>query len=281
MPCGSSELVAANGLSLHAMEWGEPARPPILLLHSLAAHSHWWDWVAPLWADRFHVLALDLRGHGRSERATPPAYTFEDYAADLAELIKTLGFQQPIVVGHSLGAYVGALLAALRPDLVRQLVIADMLTQWTEEQAGWARRQAARPGPVFANPREAGMRFRLSPPDTRAPGDWIRHLGEAGVAERTPGIWEWAFDRHVFLHPPVDPWPFLPKIQCPTLVVCGQESAIMDRAGCHAVARAIPQGEAAELPGAYHHLILDDPYGFVTLVDRYLERAFPDRTSNV
>lgn len=249
------------------MEWGEAGRPLVLLLHSLAAHGHWWEWVAPLWADRFHVLALDFRGHGQSQWAG--SYTFEDYAADVARLLlETRG--EAVVVGHSMGAYVGATLAAFRPDLVRGLVIADMLTGWSEARAEWVRSKAARPGTRFGSREEAGASFRLTPRETRASAERLVHLGEMGVVERAPGTWEWAYDPKVFLHPPVDPFPFLPKIGCPALVIRGQESAVMDRAGWQAVATAIPQGKFAELRGASHHLILDDPEGFVALVDRYL-----------
>ena len=267
MGCGASRFVEVNGLRLHWAEWGAPARPLLLLLHSLAAHSHWWDWAAPLWADRHHVVAPDFRGHGQSQWAS--SYTFEDYAADIARLLIETA-REAVVVGHSMGAYVGAMLAAFRPDLVKGLVIADMLTGWSQEQAEWARGQAARPGTRFATREEAGASFRLTPRDTRAPAERLVHLGEMGVVERGSGAWEWAYDPRVFLHPPVDPFPFLPKIACPALVVRGRESGVMDRSGWQAVATAMPQGKFAELPGAYHHLILDDPEGFVALVDRYL-----------
>ncbi len=267
MGCGASRFVEVNGLRLHLMEWGAPGRQLVLLLHSLAAHSHWWDWVAPHWADRWRVVALDFRGHGESQWAS--SYTFDDYAADVARLLVETA-REAIVVGHSMGAYVGARLAAGRPDLVRGLVIADMLTGWGEEQAERARRQAARPAQRFASRDEAGHTFRLTPRETRAPDDALHHLGEAGAVERAPGVWEWAFDPRVFLHPPVDPFPFLPKIACPALVIRGRESSLMDRSGWQAVATAIPQGKFAELGGAYHHLVLDDPLGFVKLVDRYL-----------
>ena len=58
MACGEARAVEANGLRLRLWKWGG-AGPPALLLHSLAAHSHWWDWTAPLLATRFSVIALD------------------------------------------------------------------------------------------------------------------------------------------------------------------------------------------------------------------------------
>jgi pimeloyl-ACP methyl ester carboxylesterase len=64
----------------------------------------------------------------------------------------------------------------------------------------------------------------------------------------------------------VDPWPFLPGVLCPTLVVRGQQSTLMDRDQMLRVATAVRQGQFAEVKGAYHHLVLDDPAGFASVV---------------
>jgi len=273
MACGAARDIEANGLRLRLYEWGGPGGTPALLLHSLAAHSHWWDWTAPLLAERFSVVALDLRGHGGSAWSEPPAYRAGDYAADIVAVLDALGWRSPLIIGHSLGGYVGAYLAARRPDRVGALVITDTLTQWSENEAAWAERQVERPGPEFANPSEAGSRYRLSPPETKAPADWIRHLGEAAVVEHKPGVWHYAVDRRVFAHARPDAWPLLPGILCPTLVVRGEGSKIMDRDAMLRAATAVQRGQFAEIKDAWHHLILDDPPGFVSTVTAWLDRV--------
>jgi esterase len=237
----------------------------VLLLHSIAAHGHWWDGVAPRLTGR-HVVALDLRGHGGSAWAEPPAYRFVDHVADALATLDALGWRAPLVIGHSLGGYVGALLAALHPMRVGAVVIADMLTGWTEDMAARAQRQVERPAQVFPSPAAAAAGFRLAPPETRAPAETLAHLATTGVVERRPGQWEWAFDRRVFLHPPIDPWPFLPGVLCPALVVRGQGSSLMDRDQMLRVATAVRQGQFAEVTNAYHHLVVDDPAAFAAVV---------------
>lgn len=273
MACGAARDIEANGLRLRLHEWGEPGKPPALLLHSLAAHSHWWDWTAPLLAERFSVAALDLRGHGGSAWSEPPAYRPADYAADIVAVLDALGWRSPLVIGHSLGGYVGAYLAARHPDRVGALVITDTMTQWSEDETAWALKQVERPGPEFANPSEAGSRYRLSPPETKAPADWIRHLGEVAVVERKPGVWHYAVDRRVFAQARPDAWPLLPGVVCPTLVVRGEGSRIMDREAWLRVATAVQRGQFAELKDAWHHLILDDPAGFCSIVTTWLDRV--------
>ncbi len=272
--CGRPRRLQTDGLDLRLHEWGAEGEPGVLLLHSLAAHGHWWDGVASHLRYRYHVIALDLRGHGGSEWVPSgpggDGYGFDDYVGDVATVIDLLGWQRPVVMGHSLGGYLAAQLAAAHPERVGAVVVADIMTGFSEELAARAARQAERPGPQFASASDAGARFRLAPPETAASAEALHHLGEAGVVERGAGVWEHAFDRRVFLHPPPDPWAFLPRVACPLLVMRGESSAVMTREAAERVAGAVSNGTLVELPGAYHHLILDDPAGFAARVEAWL-----------
>jgi pimeloyl-ACP methyl ester carboxylesterase len=271
--CGRGRQVEANGLRLQLYEWGRPAAPPALLLHSLAAHSHWWDWTAPLVADRFHVVALDLRGHGGSDWSEPPAYRAADHVSDIIAVLAQLGWRSPLVIGHSLGGYVGLHLAALHPDRVGALVIVDTMMQWSDEETAWAMRNLDRPEAEFASPAEAVARYRLRPSETTAPADVLGHLAGEAVTQRRPGVYQYAFDRRVFAHARPQAWPILPGVLCPTLVVRGAGSPIMDRESWLRAATTVKRGQFAEVKGAFHHLILDDPPQFVAIVDRWLARS--------
>jgi pimeloyl-ACP methyl ester carboxylesterase len=125
MACGAASTIQVNGLRLQVYRWGRPELRPALLLHSLAAHSHWWDGVAPLLAEHFQVVALDLRGHGGSDWVEPAAYRTVDYAGDIVAVLDALGWRSPLVIGHSLGGYIGVNLASLHPDRVGALVIVE------------------------------------------------------------------------------------------------------------------------------------------------------------
>ena len=270
MGCGRGRRVRVNGLGLQLYEWGAPESPPARLLHSLAGHSHWWDWTAPLLADRFHVIALDLRGHGGSEWVEPPAYRAGDHVADIIAVLGELGWRSPLVIGHSLGGYVGINLAASHHDRVGALVIADTMTEWSDEEAAWAARTGERPEPRFASLDEAASRFRLQPAETAASLDRIRHLAEKAVTERRPGVWQYGFDRRMFADARPDVWPILPRVSCPVLAVRGEKSAIMSRESWQRVAATVEHGHLAQIEGAYHHLILDDPDQFAAVVTGWL-----------
>ena len=104
---------------------------PILLIHGFAS-THAVNWVFPLWvrtlaADGRRVIALDNRGHGRSEKLyEPAAYHTARMAADARGLLDQLGIARADVMGYSMGARIGAFLALDAPDRVRSLVIGGL-----------------------------------------------------------------------------------------------------------------------------------------------------------
>jgi pimeloyl-ACP methyl ester carboxylesterase len=115
-----------RGLRFHYREYA-PANaegPPIVLLHGLASNARWWLLVAPLLAERFRVVALDQRGHGESDKPDD-GYDFATIVGDLAAFVDALGFEQPVVVGHSWGGNVALEYGATHPDGVAGLVLVD------------------------------------------------------------------------------------------------------------------------------------------------------------
>ena len=104
--------------------------PPLLLLHGYPQTSAMWHRVAPALAQRFRVVAPDLRGYGRSHK---PAATADHaqmskraMAADVAQVMEALGHDRYLVVGHDRGGRVGHRLAADMPERVRALTVLDI-----------------------------------------------------------------------------------------------------------------------------------------------------------
>jgi pimeloyl-ACP methyl ester carboxylesterase len=137
---GIDLFVIANGVRLHYIKWpnesGPIGRPLIVLLHNAMASGHCWDLVAPHLSQAGHpVIAPDLRGRGRSEQ--PQAgYDLRTIAEDVGALIRETSQDRVAVVGHSYGAYVALVLAALYPDLLSKLVLVDGGI-WSAEGETW------------------------------------------------------------------------------------------------------------------------------------------------
>ena len=81
---------------LHFLEWGDPGNPPLVLLHGGHQSAHSWDLVSLALAGRFHIFALDQRGHGDSEWARDKDYAIETMAADVSAFIEHIGVTAPV-----------------------------------------------------------------------------------------------------------------------------------------------------------------------------------------
>ena len=113
--------VEAGAVSLFCEEAGSGGTP-ILLLHELGGSSESWRAMMPLLAADRRVIAVDLRGAGRSEKP-PGAFTLTETADDLDALLHTLETDRVDVIGAALGSLVGALLAIRHPDRMGRLMM--------------------------------------------------------------------------------------------------------------------------------------------------------------
>lgn len=89
--------VNANGLRIHILEWGEPGAQPLILLHGIGRVAHTFDHLAPHFSNRFHVIAVDMRGHGGSGWDPKGGYLVEDYVSDIVSLAEQLGLRNIVL----------------------------------------------------------------------------------------------------------------------------------------------------------------------------------------
>lgn len=252
-------FVTANGLRLHYLDWGGGGLP-LLLLHGVAAHAYWWDPVAPRLTRRFRVLALDQRGHGRSAWPSPPAYRTEDFVEDLLAFVTRLGLGEFVLVGHSMGGHNAMVFAAWHPDRLVRLAIVDAKPMVSMGRIARLRALGPRPRQAFPSREAALRRFRLMPPETTAPPALLRAVAARGVGRLPSGRWAYRFDPSCGPNRvPVDAWPLLPKIACPTLILRGEGSTVLPRPVAERMAALIPSARLEEIPGAFHHVTLDAP----------------------
>jgi pimeloyl-ACP methyl ester carboxylesterase len=106
---------------VHVVEAGSPTAPTMLLIHGTAGSLVWWDPIVPALAEHFHVVRVDLAGHGQS----PPARSYDvaTQASSVGAVLDHLDAGTATVVGHSSGGFVATALAEQRPDIVRSLVL--------------------------------------------------------------------------------------------------------------------------------------------------------------
>jgi pimeloyl-ACP methyl ester carboxylesterase len=117
----ASRFVELRGMRHHVLSWGDPAAPLVVMLHGWMDVAASFQFLVDALAQRWHVVAPDLRGFGRSQWQ-PQGYWFADYVADLDALLDTLSPEPVRLVGHSLGGNVVMHYAGARPTRVRALV---------------------------------------------------------------------------------------------------------------------------------------------------------------
>ena len=119
----TDEWTRYGGLLMHVRNWGGEGRP-VVLLHGLASTCRIWDFVAPILARDFAVIAVDQRGHGDSGKPES-GYDFATVGRDLAAMLEARAIERPVLVGHSWGADVALELAVARPELLQGIVFVD------------------------------------------------------------------------------------------------------------------------------------------------------------
>ncbi len=116
--------VDVDGGALFVASWGTAAAPTVVAVHGITANHAAWQWVADELESDLRLVAPDLRGRGASA-GVGGGYGLERHAADVVAILDTLGRDRAVVVGHSMGAYVAAVVAAQYPERVAAVVMVD------------------------------------------------------------------------------------------------------------------------------------------------------------
>jgi pimeloyl-ACP methyl ester carboxylesterase len=258
-PSEVSEVVV-DGATIRSRCWG-PRGPGIVLIHGGGAHARWWDHVAPLLASEYRVVALDLSGHGDSDRRD--AYDLTTWAKEAVVSAPSAGIVgPPVVVGHSMGGWVAFTVGAQFANEVAGVITIDspIHTLSPEEFAAHERRAF---GPLrhYRTAAEAQARFRTVPDDP-----WIKpyiaeHVAQTSIVHKGEG-WTWKFDPRVFdrRRPSSD---LLTAIDCRVAVFRAERGLVTSDIGAQMYELLGHVAPVISLPLAGHHAMLDEPISLV------------------
>ncbi|MFJ5264968.1 alpha/beta fold hydrolase [Streptomyces sp. NPDC088387] len=259
----SERVVVRNGVGLVCRDWGGPGRP-IVFLHGLAGHAGEWDVLARRLSPGHRVVAVDMRGHGASERH-PEDVSRAAFVADVVAVIEQLELRRPVLVGQSLGGHTAMLTAAAHPGLVHALVLVEAGAggphpNGPADIGGWL---DSWPTP-FPSLEAAVTFFGGGPVGT----GWA-----AGLEEREGGWWP-RFDRDVMVRSLAENarrsfWHEWTQVVCPTLVVLAQSSFIPARE-VDELLRRRPATISMSIPGTGHDLHLEQPGTLHTALTDFL-----------
>lgn len=267
--------VDVEGVRIVAMAWGALGAPTLVLVHGGAAHAQWWAPLAPLLADRFRVIALDMSGHGDSGRRD--VYSVTTWAQEvLAVAAAGGGSGRPVIVGHSMGGFVTIATAALHGSELDGAVVIDAPVRRPDpETVEGVSGGMFRAPKVYADLEEGMRHFHLVPPQTCANGWLVAHVARHSLHAVEGGV-TWKFDPGVFTrrsgpNSPSDYGSLLARAACRIAVVNGADSAIVSDDVRAYMAELLADSPAAvagipfvEVPEAQHHVLLDQPLALVT-----------------
>lgn len=259
---------------------GDESRPALVFLHGVMGSSSNWRQIAKTFADRYHILLFDQRGHGRSFHP-PTGYAVTDYAEDLRLIIDELDWSEIFLVGHSLGGRGAMAFAHRHPRRVRALVIEDIVPSQASHKPTRTE-ELIRAVPVpFASRKLAREYFTTEFVDRFSDRRNIWAVGQflyANIIEDEAGRGVWrVYLQGIYetLHDAtsVDRWSELSNWSVPTLLVRGAESDEITRADFARMVAASPFIEGAEVARAGHWVHFDQPEAFVKLVDDFFARC--------
>jgi pimeloyl-ACP methyl ester carboxylesterase len=266
-----NRFIEVNGVLLHYLDYGTAGLTPMLCLHGGAVNAHWFDFVAAGFTANYHVRALDQRGHGDSAWAQPPDYSYARYAADVAEVVEKLDLRDFVMVGHSMGGLVSLVYAATYPGRVKRIVLVDSTLVATPDRVAVLHQIGGREGKSYATRMDFVKNFRVRPAGSTAAPEILRYLAERSGRQGPDGLWRHKFDRNVYSKRVfLDIPPHWNRIDIPALLVKGGRSNRITPAIVADARSRCPHVELTEVPGADHHVTLDNPGGFIDAVNGWL-----------
>lgn len=243
--------------------------PRIVLVHSLALDGSVWDEVLPILAKSAEVLAIDCRGHGHSDWPAGP-YTVELFADDLADALDSIGWQDAVVAGCSMGGCVAQAFAARHPQRVRGLTLidttawygADAPTEW-RKRAATAKADGLTAMAAFQTTRWFGERFLADRPDRVKAAMDVFMANDIDCYAATCAMLGDA-----------DLRPWLAGFRIPVSVIVGEEDYATPVAAARALQAAIPGATLRVLPGARHLTPIECPEEIADAIGHVARAAF-------
>lgn len=266
------KFITVNGLRIHYLDWGNAAAQPLILLHGIARMAHAFDHLVPHLAKNFHVIAVDMRGHGDSGWHAEGAYRVEDYTSDIEALIEHLQLRNLVLWGASTGGRVVQMIAGRRPDWVSSVIVEDVGPERPAAISNRRGERMAKEANGWAGVDEMLVQIKVENP--RASDAILRNLAQQGSKKREDGRIVWKRDPAILKgFVPTELWSTVRKIKAPIIYVLGGVSSIVPPETQQELRAALPQSQIVMMPGLGHYPSDEKPEDFLAIVDRFLAGA--------
>jgi esterase len=270
----TSHYVERNHVKLHHLDWGNEGKPAIVLVHGVRLHAHVWNHFCRRYSDRYHIIALDQRGHGDSGWGHHDHYHPEEYYHDLNAVVKARGLKRFTLIGHSLGGRVSMLYAHRHPETLERLVLVDITPgrpAGVAANADMSRITETPPPQDYESPAVAAdylkKIMKLAPPEG------IEESVHFGMRKTDNGRYTWKYDPALFRRPaplPYNMWDVVKDVPVPTLLLYGSHSNVVTPELAQQLAETMPKCTVERVERAGHGLFTDQPEAFAQGVGRFM-----------
>jgi pimeloyl-ACP methyl ester carboxylesterase len=260
---GCSGHLKAGGQVTHYLEWGDPSNARVLLLlHGFRGHAHWWDFIAPWFAQDYRVIAVDFAGMGDSSSRLK--YSRAIFLAQVQGVIEMTGSKTVTLVGHSFGGRITVLAAHEFPQLLERAMVIDSNIGFADQSS--RHRLASRPKKVYPDLKAACDRFRFVPDEPPILPRIMHHLAVHSIKPQGDGF-VWKYDEALLsnIHwEQVAEGELLKDLLVPMDFISGEFSVVVPAGLAQRIGKAIRRGRGPiVIPSAYHHVPVDQPLALV------------------
>ena len=266
----TDRFVMVGSLRLHYVDWGNAGAQPMIMVHGLDRVARTFDHVAPHFTSRYHVIALDMRGHGDSSWDVEGRYQVEDHAADLTGFVRALGLRNLVLWGNSTGGRVVQVFAGMHPELVSHVIAEDVGPERPRQIADNYSRRVAQEQAGWASEDELLAQLRKTNSGTS--DEVLVPYVKYGTKRRDDGRLIWKRDPALVKgFVATDLWRFVREIKAPTLYLLGGRSTIVPPETQEQLKKELPRVTIVTIPGVGHYPSDEKPDEFLKIVDGFLQ----------
>ncbi len=269
-------------LRLHYLDWGTEGLPPLVFLHGGGQNAHTWDLVTLTLRLDYHVLSVDLPGHGDSAWSETGEYTPQATAREVAGLFLRIGLERFVLAGMSMGGSTSIAYARDHHDTtLAALIIVDVGPEIRPEGVNQVRTIMQSQMDVEYDSIDQAIDVTRTHNPQR-PREVSASRMPHNLRQLPSGKWIWKYDsrfrhRNAQRSPEsnrvpnrLELWDDVRKISCPALVLRGERSKVLHAEDAQRLAGSLPRGEWVEVPGAGHSVQTDNPAALAAEIRRFL-----------
>jgi pimeloyl-ACP methyl ester carboxylesterase len=265
------QTVKGDGIAINLAVWEGGGRPT-LCIHGITANCRCWDTLAQSLAPDNHIMAMDLRGRGQSDRPSQ-GYALDYHLRDINCLLDDLGFERTMIMGHSLGAFIGLAFAAEYPRRVDRLILVDgggdLSSEQMEKVFTGIKPALDRLSMVFPSAEAYLEKMRAAPyiqPWSEATEAYYRYEIESIEGGVRTNISPAHIQEEAENIRKVDCAPCYPRLECEVLILratrglLSQDDLLLPEDVIDRMAREIPRVQRFDVEGMNHYGIIFQPH---------------------